>query len=418
MTAPVRAATERATPEDSAPAPVPRAERSLSLDLLRALAIFGIVVANVRDFTWVVPAAAAGGRVEDVYPAALDVGVVVATRAFVLGKFNALFSFLFGLGFTLQTARIERAGRPARSVYLRRLGALLGFGLLHFVFLWAGDILIVYALVGLVLLATRRLSDGALLALSVASMVLAAMVPWLDSVLTSDAARALATASRAAEAQEAQAVFAHGSFAEVTSWRARTLVNMYAHALAPNGIARIGLEVVGTALLGAIAGRRGVLVTPGASGRRFRRGVLVVGAVGLVLAAAWTIARATPSLAPYGVELAVLYDLQRPVLMLAYVGMALLLLERPRFRRALAVLAPVGRMPLTSYLGQSAIMTTVFYGYGAGCYAKLGPAEGFLVGCAIFAGQAVVSAAWLRRFEAGPVEWLWRRLTYGRAPAS
>jgi uncharacterized protein len=405
----------------SQPAPVPPRDRSLTIDILRAIAIFGIVVANVRDFTWVVPPGSVV-RVEDAYPGALDAAAVWTTRMLFIGKFNALFSFLFGLGFTLQMARIEGAGGSGHRIYLRRLGVLFALGLLHFVFLWAGDILIVYSLMGLVLLAARPLPDRALLGLALASMVLAAMIPWMDRALTPETTRVLVEASRAAEDREAQATFAHGSFAGVTCLRARALFDVFTRLSAPNGIVHGGFRVTATALLGVIAGRRGFFVTRAPTPRSLGRALVATGAVGLLLAAAWTMRRSSPAFARHSLPLAVLFELQRPLLMTTYVGAVALFLEWPRARRALTALAPVGRTPLTNYLGQSAVMTTLFYGYGAGHYGKLGPAEGVLVACAIYAVQVMSSAVWLRRFEQGPVEWLWRRLTYdwprAAAPAS
>jgi uncharacterized protein len=100
---------------------------------------------------------------------------------------------------------------------------------------------------------------------------------------------------------------------------------------------------------------------------------------------------------------------------LAYAAGILLLLQRERPRALLTHLAPVGRMALTNYLLQSVIGSLIFYGVGLGLYDKLGPAAGALIIIAVFAAQVLVSPLWLRRFRFGPVEWVWRSLTYWKA---
>lgn len=108
------------------------------------------------------------------------------------------------------------------------------------------------------------------------------------------------------------------------------------------------------------------------------------------------------------------YALGGLALALWYASAVVLLVERPAWRRRLAPLAAAGRMALTNYLLQSLVCTTLFYSYGLGLYGRVGPAGGLLLTLAIFGGQLAFSAWWLRRFRFGPVEWLWRTLTYGR----
>ena len=98
-------------------------------------------------------------------------------------------------------------------------------------------------------------------------------------------------------------------------------------------------------------------------------------------------------------------------------GGIVLLAQRPAWRAAMSPLASVGRMPLTNYLMQSVIASTLFYGYAFGLYYRIGPAVGVLIAFAIYAVQVAYSAWWMARFRFGPMEWLWRSLTYGKAPA-
>ena len=338
---------------------------------------------------------------------ALDGAAFSVTRALFLGKFNALFSFLFGLGFTLQIARVESAGGSALVTYLRRLGALLLIGLAHFLLIWPGDILVVYALMGLVLLALRRVPDRVLLGLALLALVASALVPLLDAALTPS------TTHMAAAGAADEEIFAHGSFAEVTRARGRFLWDMYARVLGPDGIASIGLEVLGTALLGCLAGRRRLFLGWMPPRRTVLRFLLVTLGSGGLAVVAWFTVRARHRPADE-FAISVIYETQRPLLMIAYVCAVALALERPVVRAALSKLAPVGRMSLSTYLAQSLILTSLFYGYGLGLTGKVSPAGGMALAAAIYLVQMVASAAWLRRFERGPVEWVWRVATYGQ----
>jgi uncharacterized protein len=111
-----------------------------------------------------------------------------------------------------------------------------------------------------------------------------------------------------------------------------------------------------------------------------------------------------------------LFHLNRPLLCIAYVGLIALLFQRERFRRLVQPFAIVGRMPLTNYLAQSVLATTLFYSYGFGLFGKVGPALGLLITAAIFIVQVVYSSFWVARFRFGPLEWLWRGATYGKLP--
>jgi uncharacterized protein len=101
-----------------------------------------------------------------------------------------------------------------------------------------------------------------------------------------------------------------------------------------------------------------------------------------------------------------------PSLMLAYAAGLIVLLQRPVWRERLAPLAAAGRMPLTNYLMQSVICTTIFYGYGLGLFGRIGVAAGLALSVVIFAAQVMLSVWWFRRFEFGALEWIWRKLAY------
>ncbi len=111
------------------------------------------------------------------------------------------------------------------------------------------------------------------------------------------------------------------------------------------------------------------------------------------------------------------FTIQRPLLCLFYIAaIALLSLKSERWRKLFSPLAIVGRMPLTNYLMQSIIFTTLLYSWGFGLYGRLGPAACLGLTAVIFAVQVLSSRWWMARFRFGPLEWLWRGATYGRFP--
>ena len=183
------------------------------------------------------------------------------------------------------------------------------------------------------------------------------------------------------------------------------------------------LPIVGTTLvIGFIAGRRRFFQDIPGHLPTIRTITWWSGGIGLALAAAFATSRLLAigggdrinALAVVGL---VLNPLNGPVLCIFYMGAIILLAQRPAWRAAMSPLASVGRMPLTNYLMQSVIASTLFYGYGFGLYYRIGPAVGVLIALAIFAVQVAYSAWWMARFRFGPMEWLWRTLTYGTAPA-
>jgi uncharacterized protein len=116
------------------------------------------------------------------------------------------------------------------------------------------------------------------------------------------------------------------------------------------------------------------------------------------------------------VMLGILINLNRPLLCIAYIGIIVLLLQKPEPSRVLQIFAPCGSMPLTNYILQSVMATTLFYSYGFGLFGRVGPLVGFGIAVAIFAVQAVGSNWWVKRYQYGPLEWLWRYASYGKRP--
>jgi uncharacterized protein len=215
-------------------------------------------------------------------------------------------------------------------------------------------------------------------------------------------------------------VFREGSYAEKVAARIEELEEGYRRTPRLQGWMWIYVSFNVTMLLGFYAGRKRLFEDVKANAAWIRKVMWWCLGLGLAAAVAFAILKAInrPTGRPTvtGFFIGVTFNVNRPLLCVAYVSAITLLFQRPRAARLLMPLAHVGRMPLTNYLMQSAIATTLYYSHGFGLFGQVGPALGLLVTAAIFAAQIVYSRWWMARFRFGPLEWLWRGATYGKLP--
>jgi uncharacterized protein len=157
-----------------------------------------------------------------------------------------------------------------------------------------------------------------------------------------------------------------------------------------------------------------------ANAARIRKAMLLCFGAGFAAAASVAVlavfVKPTPRPTLVGFVMRLLFQLNRPLLCVAYVGAVALLMQRPRVRRYLHVFADAGRMPLTNYVMQSVIATTIFYSHGLELFGRVGPLVALPIAVGIFVVQVVYSKWWLARFQHGPLDWVWRALSYGRLP--
>lgn len=403
-----------------APEPVTAAERLGTLDVLRGFALFGILLVNMNLFSRPIYHMFTGAQLWDMRSDAVADGVV---RFLAEGKFYLLFSFLFGLGTALQMERVEQRGAAFARLFRRRLLGLLGIGLIHAFLIWEGDILILYALLGFLLLAFRRRKPKTLLVwagLGSATPVVIYAFLWLMFALASlvpEAARGIeAQMARQGEdfermAEENLQVFTGGSFAEIFFQRAANVGFSWRYMwfYAPTSFAMF--------LMGLYAGQRRLLQEVQANAIVIRR-MLVWGlAVGLPASAGYAICFSLGN--PLEVDFVWLLAMMAlavggPMLCLGYASAIMLLLQQGNWARTLRPIGSVGRMALSNYLLQSVVCTMIFNAYGLGLYGSVGRVSTIGLAVVIYAAQVPFSVWWLRRFEFGPAEWLWRTLTYGR----
>jgi len=396
-----------ATTVSVSPTPTEERERLPLLDILRGFALFGILLVNMEDFSAPnVPGLAT------IWPDRSDHIVSWLLRFAAETKFRALFAFLFGLGFALQIQRAESQGDPFLMRYLRRVGALLLVGVAHYLLLWEADILMTYALVGLLLLLFAHRPPGT--ALRTAAMMAGIAVTLLSVIVLFAHPRAENPSSAAPSIPAAKvqmvAIYSRGSYRDVVTYRARQM-GMQLARIIPAAPLALMLFLVGLA-----AGKAGIAHAP-ANHRVLLRRVFVWCLVfGLISNYMVTVYASSLLTAPKMTRALIVasYVLGGPTLALAYLsGLTLLLLNRT-WQVRLRLLAAPGRLALTNYLMQSVVCTTLFYGYGFGWYNHLRPLAGVGLCVAIFLAQMGASSLWLHRFRYGPAEWLWRSLTYQR----
>lgn len=359
----------------------PVTDRVAALDVVRGLALFGVLIVNVVTefrvslFDWLVNFhVGPGGPVSD--------GVDVVLASLVEMKAFGVFSMLFGVGLAIQGER--RRDDPMFGTTFRRLLGLFILGVAHYVLVWHGDILAAYAVIGALLTALLRLDDARLLVAALLLLGLGALpfpttapFPGADHIASS------------------RAVYGHGTWADALRFRldeVRFFLPLHL-SVAP--------RTLGFMAFGAWTWRVGVW-----QGRH--RGWLVgVAAVGLpvgVAAGVWGVWHALRGAPPssYVEALSIVSST------LGYAAVAYLAAGGLRW------LAPLGRMALTNYLTQSLVWSFVFYGWGLGLYYRLDAVTTLGLGVGLYVLQINLSAAWLRQFRYGPVEWAWRCASYAQ----
>lgn len=397
--------------------------RIATLDIVRGVAVMGILAMNIVGFalpfqSYMNPLAL--GPVNEA-----DFVSWVVSFILVDGKMRGLFSFLFGASMMLVIDQARAKGEPEERIHYRRMFWLLAFGLVHLYLIWFGDILVGYALIGMIAFLFRNLSQRALirwaiglliaqllihagLAAGAAALQQAATTPGADPAVVSEwkgLERQFGAMSAQSKAQE----FAlyRGDYSGILSDRIKD------QALGPiKGLGLFGWETLAYFLLGMAALRSGFL-TGGWSDARYRKTALLGFGIGIPAYAllAWLLARdgfSVPGVFALSMAATVPF---RPLMVVATAS--LIVLATRKGGALVDRIAAAGRAAFTNYLGTSLVMTTLFYGYGAGLFGTLGRAQLWLVVLAMWALMLLWSKLWLDRYLYGPLEWLWRSLARG-----
>jgi uncharacterized protein len=314
-------------------------------------------------------------------------------------KAVSLFSLMFGIGSAIQEERAAARGINVTRFLVRRYLVLLALGLCHLWLIWNGDVLVLYAVCGLLIVPFMHLSASMLAVLGAAAIALRFVVDLPIPFPAADAMQAQAVA--------ATHVYGSGSFVDILVFRASETGRFILPLL-------VGIlpQTTGLMLCGIAAWRSGVLREP----QRHKRllGTIFVGALAIGATATSLQVFSESS----GRTLAIPEGLLRLCsfipLAFSYAAGVLLWMTPARVTPVTALFASLGQMALTNYLTESVVLGVIFYGYGFGLFGRIGSALAALIGVALYLGQLFFSRFWLRHYRFGPVEWLWRSLTYGR----
>jgi len=397
----------------SAPSlPVSSTERIAALDIVRGLALFGVLQINLVFFSGHIYQEWAGAT----YALGWGGPALSWVRDHLIAEKSMFcFSMLFGVGLSIQMERALARGQAFGGFALRRLGALAILGITHATLIWSGDILLVYAVTGLILVPLLRARVRTILiAAGIGFMVSSnykIILGWMHvpnwllfSHWYKQAPWLLHSANQA---------YGNGTWMEAAHWR----IWEWNHV----GRAIDILSVFGCLppfLLGLALWRIGILRdTTGRvrSVRRIFHAAFWFGIAFSLVPFAWFAHIPKPWEAGWrGMLLRGLFQAGPLTLALGYFMGILLLLQRERWSRWLSHLAPMGRMALTNYLTQSLVCTWIFNAHGLGLWGRIPPAGYILGGIGLYGCQIALSRWWLTRFSFGPAEWLWRSMTYGQ----
>jgi uncharacterized protein len=395
-------------------APIAVTERIEAMDVLRGFALLGILLMNLEGF--VGPVMASGSGLD---PALIGMDRTVDLLIYVLvqGKFYTLFSLLFGMGFAVMSQRAEQAGRPFAGVYWRRGLVLLGIGVIHALFIWAGDILMMYALCSFLLLAFRTLPYRWYVWMGLVAYVMPIGFMYLMGAMGSLLSGTEGWDKMIGEIGKQMHVLidaertAYGSGTYVEA----TLQRLKSTGMALSNITMFGFIVFGMFLIGAWFVRSGAIARPQEFPRLYAGLRWVALPVGLLAMLGSVVLEPTMDFASFDLRISTAFALQMManlLMCLGYVAWIVRALASPVWQRPLSALAPAGRMALTNYLMQSLVCTWIFYGYGLGYFEQLPRAWQPVFALALFSLQVLASHLWLSRFRFGPMEWLWRSATY------
>ncbi|MFS0575447.1 DUF418 domain-containing protein [Sporosarcina sp. 179-K 3D1 HS] len=382
--------------------PTALGERIEALDLMRGFALLGILIANMLFFhtpiLYIDP--------HSWFSTPSDVATYKWIAIFIQGSFYPIFAILFGYGLNMQYEKAVRNGSPFAPVLARRLTLLLVFGLIHGLLIWAGDILMSYAVMGFLLILFVRIPVKWLLPIAFVLyvlpmgglLVLIALMEKLGST-TMDGAFV-----NIHQVELSISAYAHGNFMDIMAQRFHDWLQVGV----VSGIFLGFFMILPLLLLGAVFSKWKVIERAGEMKRW-----LAVGAVLFIAAGIWL--KALPF--TNGASATNQFTQEAfggVILALGYIALFLLLSQIRLFRSIFRPVAKAGRMSLTTYITQSIVATLIFYAYGLGLYGKVDLETGTWIALGIFVIQVIFAEVWLSKFRMGPLEWLWRRATYGK----
>jgi uncharacterized protein len=393
-------------------APIAPSDRILSMDVLRGIAVLGILVMNIQSFSMIQAAYINPTAFGDL--TGLNQWVWILSHVFACEKFMTIFSILFGAGIFLLSGRVESKGLRTAGIHYRRTFWLIIIALIHAYCFWYGDILFIYGMSALLVYlfrkaSPRRLFVAGLIVIAVPSLLYLFFqwsIPyWPPEALESN----VATWRPGPEAVAAEVSGYRGGW--VRQMDARVPASIFHQTfliLIWYGWRVVGLMIVGMALF-----RWGVLSAERT--KRFYRLAALIGlGAGLPMVASGVVRNFAEN---WRMEFSMFAGWQfnywgSLFVALGYIGLAMLFCRSTVWPGLKKLLSDVGRMAFSNYLLQTLICTTLFYGHGFGLFGRVERTGQILIVFAIWIALVLFARMWLKSFRFGPAEWLWRSLTY------
>nr|WP_039808400.1 DUF418 domain-containing protein [Jeotgalibacillus malaysiensis] len=381
--------------------PIDSQQRMHNLDVIRGFSLLGIFIVNMisfhSPFYYYDPYSWWGDSINRPTYWWIDV--------FVQASFYPMFAMMFGAGLAIQFMRAAEKNTNFTAFAIKRLVVLLGIGMIHAFLVWSGDILITYAVTGFILIWMLRLSGKMLLILGFVVYLLPQGLLTGIMFLASAVDPTSVTYFSSVQGIEASvANYGNGSFSQIFDQRLKD----WQFANSPEGFVSIIIVILPLMMIGAGAAK--LRLFERAAKKKAMLGILTILFLGAGL---------TMKTAPYWGEQNLAYVFLQdyvggPMVGMGYMTLILLIMTASVSVKLLQPLAKTGRMALTTYLTQSVIGTLIFYNYGFGLYGEVTLATGTLIALGIFVMQVIFAELWLSKFNQGPVERLWRKLSYSR----
>jgi uncharacterized protein len=381
--------------------PTTKENRIETLDITRGFALLGIFIANmlffhtpylhVDPYTWFTNGDAATFKWIDI---------------FVQGSFYPIFALLFGYGINMQYEKSIKRNKPFVPIMARRLGILLGIGLLHGLFIWSGDVLFTYAVMGFLLLIFVRIPAKwlALFAGSLYIIPAAFMYIVTSFLMKANSNLLMSDYIDTNQIERSIKVFAEGTFGDIFIFR------FFEWLVIGLGGTFLGLFIVLPIIMFGAALSKWKIIE---RAKEFKIRLAIVAVLSLA-AGIWI--KFLPYVKKPTLDVIQIQDTIGNVILAAgYVSLLLLFCTVPLFRAVFRPIGKAGRMSLTTYITQSVVATLIFYSYGFGLYGKADLLAGTWIAIGVFAVQVIFAELWLSKFRMGPLEWLWRKGIYGRS---
>lgn len=383
-------------------APTIGKNRVESIDAMRGFALLGIFIANmllfhtpllyIDPFTY--------------FNSASDVVTFKWLDIFIEGSFYPIFAMLFGYGINMQYEKAKAADLSFAPMMARRLTLLAIFGLIHGILIWSGDVLFPYAMMGLVMIALVRIPAKWLMSIAVVLYVgsMGLFIGLIKLITMLDPNALLEDYADVHKIELSINAYAHGTFGEMLAFRFQEWLVI---GLA-NGVFMGFFIILPIIMIGAALSKWKVIERAAEL-----KGRLVVIAVVALLVGIWT--KALPHLGKPTQDLILLQDtIGGVILAIGYVSLFLVAYNVTVVQKVCKPIAKAGRMSFTTYITQSVIATFIFYSYGFGLYGQVNLITGTMIAIGIFVLQVLFAQLWLAKFKMGPLEWVWRKGTYGK----